>query len=346
MESAMSSRHMLNVLLLSLCYFTLQDFDELSRVAQPRIHATDRIRIAEAFRIAEQIGDSLWSGWSKTPFALLLVTPTHEFLLRHPKPTQDWDKAGYDSLLRCDVYFRKRLLSMNLLATYPAVNGISTVVVGQPENTQAKTSTHWIVTLLHEHFHQLQEGQADYYDAVNALNLSRGDQTGMWMLNYPFPYDSVAIQQQFKRMTAALHTALRAAGTPALQEQASEFLKERQRFTSLLSSDDHKYFSFQLWKEGIARYTEYHIARLAGKYFTPSSAVSNLPDFIPFATRADTLYNQIISRLNNVDLGKSRRIVFYTVGAAEGLLLDTTNPGWRKEYQRKRFYLEKYYSTE
>ncbi len=331
----MSSRPMLSVLLLSLSCFILQ--------AQPRIHATDRIRIAEAFRIAEQIGDSVWSGWSKTTFAVLLVTPAHEFLLRHPKPTQDWDKAGYDSLLRSDVLYRKRLLPINVLATFPAVSGISTVVVGQPENTQAKTSTHWIVTLLHEHFHQFQERQADYYDAVNALNLSRGDQTGMWMLNYPFPYDSITIQQQFKRMTVSLHAALRAVGTNALQEKASEFLRERQRFTSLLSSDDYKYFSFQLWKEGLARYTEYHVARMAGTNFTPSKEVRNLPDFTPFATRADTLYNQIINGLTDLDLGASRRVVFYTVGAAEGLLLDAMNPSWRMRYNQERFYLERYY---
>jgi len=40
---------------------------------------------------------------------------------------------------------------------------------------------------MHEHFHQLQNGQPRYFQAVQDLGLSHGDNTGMWMLNYPFP---------------------------------------------------------------------------------------------------------------------------------------------------------------
>ena len=36
--------------------------------------ADDAIRIAEFYRLAEQIQDKIWPGWSKTPAPLLLVT--------------------------------------------------------------------------------------------------------------------------------------------------------------------------------------------------------------------------------------------------------------------------------
>ena len=43
---------------------------------------------------------------------------------------------------------------------------------------------------MHEHFHQLQWAQPEYLKAIADLGLSKGDTTGMWMLNYPFPYDN------------------------------------------------------------------------------------------------------------------------------------------------------------
>ena len=108
----------------------------------------------------------------------MLVTPDTEFLIRHPKPSVDFAKSGYDAVLKSDVYYRKRNFPAHFLATFPAVGGISTIVVGQAENTSAKTSTPWVITLLHEHFHQLQNSQPNYYPDVNALNLARGDRTG------------------------------------------------------------------------------------------------------------------------------------------------------------------------
>ena len=50
---------------------------------------------------------------------------------------------------------------------------------------------------MHEHFHQLQYAQPGYYQAVAALGLSHGDQTGMWILNYPFPYTSASVTKSF-----------------------------------------------------------------------------------------------------------------------------------------------------
>ena len=148
---------------------------------KPSIPDSDRTRLVEAFNLGDSIGDIVWRDWNKAPFALLLVTPEYEFLIRHPKPSADFTPLGYDALLRSDVYFRKRTQRTDFLATFPAISGsmISTIVVGQAENTSTKTSTPWVVTLLHEHFHQLQYSQPNYYADVNALGLSHGDQTGM-----------------------------------------------------------------------------------------------------------------------------------------------------------------------
>src|SRR3989454_526774 len=118
---------------------------------KPAIPAVDRLRLAEAFRLADSVGNDVWKDWNRAPFAVLLVTPEYEFLLRHPTPSRDFSPLGYDSLLKSEVHCRKRTQSIRFLATFPAIKGsmVSTIVVGQAENTSAGTSTPWVVTLLH-----------------------------------------------------------------------------------------------------------------------------------------------------------------------------------------------------
>jgi len=107
---------------------------------KPALREIDRIRLAEAFRLSDQLGDELWPGWSKAPLAVLLVTPEKEFLIRHPQPSNDFTPLGYDSKLKSEVFYRDRKFQTSLLATFPAVGGISTIVIGQAENTASKTS--------------------------------------------------------------------------------------------------------------------------------------------------------------------------------------------------------------
>src|SRR5215217_7971037 len=125
--------------------------------AQPdvAIATADRVRLAEAFRLADELGDSLWAGWGRAPFAVLLVTPEHEFLVRHPAPPAGFARIGYDSLLGSEVLTRPRVFPVGLLATFPISDATPVIVVGQAERT-GKSTTGWILTLLHEHFHQLQ----------------------------------------------------------------------------------------------------------------------------------------------------------------------------------------------
>jgi hypothetical protein len=311
---------------------------------KPSIPDSDRTRLAEAFNLGDSIGDVVWRDWSKAPFALLLVTPEYEFLIRHPKPSQDFSRLGYDALLKSDVYFRKRTQPTHFLATFPAISGsmISTIVVGQAENTSVKTSTPWVVTLLHEHFHQLQYSQPNYYADVNALGLSRGDQTGMWMLNYAFPYDKKEVQDQFAKMSKLLAEAIEAPKSERAKKVAA-YLQARRDFQQILSADDYRYFSFQLWQEGIARYTEYHVARLAALGYEPSKEFRALRDFTSFEETASVIRERIFKQLLTQKLGESKREVFYPFGAAEGLLLDRVNRRWKSRYFIDKFDLSKYF---
>jgi len=310
---------------------------------KPHLSEVDRIRLREAFALGANLGNRVWADWDQAPFAVLLVTPETEFLIRHPNPTRDFILLSHDRFLKSNIYFRKRSFSTTLLATFPAVNGISTIVVGQAENTDAKTSTAWVVTLLHEHFHQLQDSQPNTFQDVTALNLSRGDTSGMWMLNYAFPYDSPAVKQQINALSRMLADAVETKGKHEFSAKVVEYLAARQVLKKLLSPDDYNYFSFQLWKEGIARFTEYRIARLAAEKQKPSKAFQDLKDFTSFKSVADAIQNTILRELTTLELDQYKRVAFYPIGAGEGLLLDRINPHWQRQYFAEKFYLERYF---
>ena len=310
---------------------------------KPRVADIDRVRLAEAFRIGDTLGNRLWPNWNKAPFAVLLVTPEYEFLIRHPKPSADFTLISYEPLLRSNVYYRRRTQPQNLLATFPVVGGVPTIVIGQAENTAKKTSTPWVVTMLHEHFHQLQYSRPGYYDAVNALGLTRGDKTGMWMLNYPFPYDWHEMQELFSNLGRSLDEALEAKPGADFSTGLSSYLKQRREIENVLSPDDYRYFSFQTWQEGIARYTEYRIAKLASMRYKPSKAFRALKDYQRFGEVADDIESRILSELTTVKLNDSKRVIFYALGAGEGLLLDQARPRWRERYFGDKFYLDKYF---
>jgi hypothetical protein len=103
---------------------------------------------------------------------------------RRGTPLQSPPAAAADTLPALPAADRVRVAEAFRLAA--AVGGVATIVVGQPAHT-GQTSTRWVLTALHEHFHQLQFSQPGYYPGVTALGLARGDTTGMWMLNHGFP---------------------------------------------------------------------------------------------------------------------------------------------------------------
>jgi hypothetical protein len=310
---------------------------------KPAISEIDRIRIAEVFRIGEKLQNELWPEWSTAPFSLLFITDDSEFLIRHPKPNDEFTSIGYDKLLKSEVFVRPRKFQKGLLATFPAFNAAPVIVIGKAENTTDKTSSRWVFVALHEHFHQLQYSQPDYYSEVNALDLAKGDTSGMWQINYPFPYKKSDIARSFRELSTLLLDAYQAADQVDRERKLQTYLQARKEFADSLSADDRRYASFQLWQEGIARYTQYRMADLAARKIKPSKKFRALKDFTPFEAEAERILKITTDELRQLDLTTWERTVFYPFGAIEGLLLDRVNPQWRSKYFTDKFAIEKFY---
>jgi hypothetical protein len=295
------------------------------------------VRLAETMRLADKLRDDIWPGWRDTPLRLLLVTDSVEFLIGHSEPSADFARRGYDILLKREVWTRPRQFPPTLLATFPAVSGKPTIVIGSAERT-GKSSTAWVLTLLHEHFHQWQYSQPDYYAGVARLDLAHGDTTGQWMLDYSFPYDSAPVQQAVRRLATALGQALDAP--PGAQVKALKTaVSARETLRGSLTAADYGYFEFQLWQEGVARFIEYAAARAAAESRESSAAFRSLADYEPYGAAAEEARRSVRRELAQLALGRQRRVAFYPLGAAMALLLEETRSDWKGAYADRPFAL-------
>jgi hypothetical protein len=294
----------------------------------PRLPESDRVRLAEAFRVADRVRAGVWPGWERTPMAVLLVADSFEYLVGHPRPTSDFVPLGRDSMLGRDVLARPRRFPPTLLATFPAVGGTATIVVGSAERT-GKSSAQWVLTLLHEHFHQWQSSLPEYYARADDLGLARGDTTGRWMLDYPFPYDSVPVQRAVRAFAVSL----------ARMEPLESVTRQRQALRRTLSPDDDRYLEFQLWQEGVPRYLEIAVAEAAGGAGEPAEGFRRLPDYERYTDLAKRLRRRLESELAEVKLGEERRVAFYSIGAGVAALLDRSDGTWKRRYEERLFTL-------
>jgi len=308
-------------------------------VHTPQLPPRDAVLLREFYRLAPQIAEDVWPDWSHTLAPLLLVTNNGEFLTHHPDPPADFERIGDY------IYARQKHFSVNLLATFPLFGPRPVIVIGEPENTEAKTCTPWLITLMHEHFHQLQHTQPGIMKEIDALNLAHGDQTGGWMLNYRFPYDKPEVDRSFSDLRNLLVAALGEKKEPKFRALAQQYALARKRFLEQLDPEDRKYFSFQLWQEGIARYVQVKSAE-AATHYEPSPEFAALPDYESFSAYAGRFRSDTMRELSQADLAKWKRTVVYSFGAGEGFLLDRVKPGWTEGYFKNLFTLDPYFEND
>ncbi|MCU0650350.1 MAG: hypothetical protein MUF00_20360 [Gemmatimonadaceae bacterium] len=314
----------------------------LSAISPGRVgpDSLDALRVREAYRLTAAVQDSIWpGGWGETPFPLLLVTSDREYLFAFPRVPDGFtaSTATDSATATLRIMERPRQFQPTLLATFPAFGPPAVIVMGRPETT-GKTSTTWVLTALHERFHQYQTAAPDYFAAVERLDLSGGDQTGMWMLNYAFPYATPAVASAFNALARALARLV----PRSTRAQRRAFWNSYEQFLSRLSEQDRRYLGFQLWQEGVARYVELRAAEAAARTYLPTPAFAMLPDFAPFSRAAATMRAELLDELARADLATTQRVSFYAFGAAMALLLDQDAPGWQRRYRTEPFAIERY----
>ena len=268
--------------------------------------------------IARTAGEALWPGFGDAPFGFLLVGRDQELLLCQPSPPRGFTPAGRDETTGCDRLVRRRTgLPEGLLAAMPIFGPASTIVMGTREST-GLTLLRWRAAVLHEHFHQWQTALPGYYARVAALDLAGGDPTGMWMLSFPFPYADPAIATAYSQAAQALADALEARRTGAFPARVAQYLERRRALAAAAGERNWRYVEFQLWQEGVARWTEIALGRNSDEYATRMDAAAR--------------EQEVIGGLRHPDMARVGRLVVYALGAGEAMLLEACGPAWRARY--------------
>jgi len=274
--------------------------------------------IATLRAFARERGDAVWPGFGAAPFGLLLIRGEREILLCHPTAPPGFTAEGRDAATGCPRLGRPRgALPAGLLAAMPIFGPPATIVMGTPEATRLGAAR-WRSTILHEHFHQWQAALPDYYARVGALDLAGGDETGMWMLNFAFPYEDAPTTAAFAETSRALAAALAARGGDAFAARLADYLARRRAFAAAAGERNWRYFEFQLWQEGIARWTELALGRAS-----PDPAMR---------ADADVREAEIRRALDHPDLAGQQRLAVYAMGAGEALLMEACRAPWRSLY--------------
>lgn len=277
-------------------------------------------RLAQVRSFAKLQGEQLWPGYGAAPFDLLLIGRDSETLLCRDEVPKGFMSDGRDPATGCARSIRpKSALPAGLLAAMPLFGPPATIVMGTPEST-GRTPADWTRTILHEHFHQWQYALPDYYTRVDALGLTDGDETGMWMLNFPFPYDDARLREDYAAASRALSKTLEARGKSGFLAAFDHFLEAREAFEKQAGAKNWRYLELQLWQEGVARWTEIELGRVH-----PDATVR---------AEAAALEIRTLERLRNPDLAQQRRELAYPFGTGQAWLLDACGSDWRKEYPR------------
>ena len=276
------------------------------------------VSLAAVRSFARERGEALWPGYGNAPFEFLLVEAKKETLLCRAAVPSGFKSAGHDGDVDCPRFVRDRTpLSDTLLAAMPLFGPPPTIVMGTPETTK-RTPASWLRTILHEHFHQWQFSLPDYFKRTDALDLKGGDTSGMWVLNYAFPYAEPRVVAAQAAASVALADTVEARGTGAFKARMDAYLTMRDSFRAAVSEKDWRYIEFQLWQEGVARWTEIQLGK---SYPDPGVAAS-----------AATLEQRTLEALREPDLKGQGREFVYAYGAAEAMVLAACGPKWRERY--------------
>lgn len=281
--------------------------------------------IADAQAIVRSDGDLIWAGLSQAPLPTLLIGPVHETLFCG-LPTAGFSALGFDPITRCSMQVRARELPIDLAAATDLGN-VSVIQMGLPDALEA-TQADWIVTFLHEAFHQYQSTLPDYFSAVEVVRARLGKTSEQWSLDYPFPYADPKVKAAFAAMTMSAGEFLSAENDVQANAAIRRYVDARNRARDAMSPDDWLFYEFQVGQEGVARWTELRFA---------AAACNARPDIATIGKERTGGLAVSLSAIDSQGLNVWKRSSFYVLGAIEASMLDRVRPQWQREYATNPF---------
>ncbi len=271
-----------------------------------KLSELEKARLSEAIRLRQKLGNTVWPGWGEADIPIIVANEEYAFLVNYPDPPDGWmmmprreelggawEEVPVDSF-EDQVYYRQRLQSPNLT----------------PENFTVQVGDRWVATmgtkeymeigfydgfrqelppvlsslfpyrlfwnqlmgktenfiagLEHESFHAWQGGQAP--DRLGQAEVAN-------QFESHYPWSDETSQQNWQEEMDLLVSAVRVPTDAEARTLGELFLAKREsrRQAASLSPDLVDYERQREWLEGLAKYAELTLVRLA----------SNTPGYQP-----------------------------------------------------------------
>jgi hypothetical protein len=181
----------------------------------------------------------------------------------------------------------------------------------------------YLEALDHEAFHAFQ-------GMTNPARLAQAEQ--IMRIESSYPWDDAALEASWKEEMELLMAALEAeTDDEALDLTRQYWLHREARRQEYNFTPDMSDFERQReWLEGLAKYSELALGRLAGSSpaYTPISEIQPDPDFAAYA-RQEVYWKQQLKESTGSAL-RSGETRFYYSGLVQAALLDRLSPGWQE----------------
>jgi hypothetical protein len=330
-----------------------------------RLSEVEKARLAEAMHLRQSLGDTVWPGWGALDTPIIVYNEDYAFLVGYAQPPAGWmrmpqreQRGGAwepvpDDSFAGQVYYRQSLPDKYITPeNFTALVGERWVVTMYTKEyaeiafyagfrgdlppplrsifpyrlawrlIMADTDT-YIAGLEHEAFHALQGSLAGARLAA-AETANRSESR--------YPWDDRTLAQTWQREAGLLVKAVRAPSNGEVTDLVRQFLAERdgRRSAVGLSADLVDYERQREWLEGLAKYAELSIGRVAASTpgYAPVPAIASDPAFKRYTGAARYWSGQIdeVTRTS----GREGEVRFYYSGMAQAVLLDRLAPGWKQ----------------
>ena len=352
--------------LIVLCILTLAA-SALSNLNLPqystvldRLSELEKAQLSEVLHLRTGLGDAVWPGWSQADIPLIVYNEQYAFLVDYPNPPDGWMKVpgleprgGPWEEVPGDVfeghpYYRTLITDpqktpegFTVLVGDRWVATFQTREYGQVEFYRGfrqnlppfisnlipvrlvwallmgKTES-YIAALEHESFHA--------YEGILAVDKLNASET-MYSVEENYPYDDM--EEPWKQEMNVLVQAAQADTDTEAIDLARQFLQMRTSRQAGLSTEQVDLEHLREWEEGLAKYAELEITRLAGSKdgYRPIEGISQDKDFHNYKGQQQFWSEQLKEAKNTQ--GRSGGTRFYYSGNALAVLLDRLLPGWK-----------------
>lgn len=336
----------------------------------------EKARLIEAQHLRRAIGDEVLPGWGQAAIPAILYNEEYAFLTGVSAPPADgwqtvrsnqqrgtaWEVVPGDTF-QGSPYYRQALLpgvtpqaftvkigetyaaTLTTLEYYPIVMH-KQLQDGLPDfvepifpfrfymNALLDSSDQFISAILHEAAHA--------YQGISAPDrLVAGEQANL-DLEKVYPWGDANLREDWQSELDTLALALRAETDEGTRLLAQEFLQIRRsrRQSAGLRADLIEFERHREWVEGIGRYTEISVYRLAHEKtdYSPVQEILNDPGFFRYE-KFDRRWEREIDQMRRMASDGSEGRFYYT-GMAQAVLLDRLAPGWQSHLFEPGVWLE------